>query len=156
MKVFFSNRSLSGWLTKRQIRWSIFSFVCLLGGSYLVGGHLGFLMFLSLPIAGICIARAVGGLRNWNNGHVTHRAFRMKKAPQIMSGWDYRPRDVIRRDAAVECEGAGIPRVARLRPSTPNENDNIWFNFKNPEAAVEEATTKTPLSDDARKGSTYD
>jgi hypothetical protein len=105
------------------------------------------------------LAKAIGALRNWNRVQVTHTApvmhnVRQDDVPQITSGWDYRPRDIIRRDKAFE---RGATRGAELaRPSTPNENDNVWFSFRNPEPTIEEATPKTPWSNDASAVSTYD
>jgi len=109
-----------------------------------------------LGLAVILIGGAVGAFLNWSRVEGTHIALRMKNAPQVMSGWDYRPRDVIRREAAFECGGPVTPTAVSSISSTLNENDNVWFNFTKPEPTVEEATTKAPLSSDACAVSRYD
>jgi hypothetical protein len=67
----------------------------------------------------------------------------MKNMPQITSGWEYRPRDVTRRNAALATHAeAETAEVVPSGSSAPNENDNFWFNFTNFEPTAEEATIK--------------
>ena len=70
--------------------------------------------------------------------HVTHTAPPVSEVTQITSDWDYRPRGEIRRKVALDCEREGTPDV--VGPSTPNENDDVWFNFTNAKPTVEKAT----------------
>ena len=154
MKIFFC--SLGSWLTNRQVARCSITLICLLAGTYFVGHHFGLLAIVVLGLAVILIGGAVGAFLNWSRVEGTHIALRMKNAPQVMSGWDYRPRDVIRREAAFECGGPVTPTAVSSISSTLNENDNVWFNFTKPEPTVEEATTKAPLSSDACAVSRYD
>jgi hypothetical protein len=52
--------------------------------------------------AGISIRAAINALLNWHNAERTQTAARKKNVPQITPGWDYRPREPVRRHAAVD------------------------------------------------------
>lgn len=129
-------------LTSRRVPWRIVSLISLLGTSYFVERRFGFLVFLLLAVASIFIGGAVViALRSRNRFQGTRTVFRMKNMPQITSGWDYRPRNVIRGDAAVTRNGGGeMAQDLSSNPATLNESDNVWFNFTNPETTLEEAT----------------
>jgi hypothetical protein len=129
-------------LTKRPVAWCIVSLASLLGTSYFLERRFGFLAFLLLAVVSIFIGGvAVIALRSRNRFQGTRTVFRMKNMPQITSGWDYRPRDVIRGDAAVTPSGgAEMVQNPSSSPATLNESDDVWFNFINPETTVEEAT----------------
>jgi hypothetical protein len=94
------------------------------------------------------LTRAVTALRNRNRVQITHTVFPMQNAPQITSGWDYRPRSAVRQTAAFDCRGQ---TAAVVGASTPKENDDTWFNFTNPEPTAEQAPITAPLSGDAHK-----
>jgi len=102
------------------------------------------------------LTRAVGPLRNRQSVQVTHSALSMHNEPEITSGWDYRPRRINRREAAFDRGGSGTPTTENSSPSTPNENDDVWFDFINPEPTAEQAPPSVPLSADARRVSRYD
>lgn len=129
-------------LTDRRVAWCIVSLISLLGISYFVERRFGLLAFLLLDVAGIFIGgAAVIALRSRNRFQGTRNVFRMKNLPQISSGWDYRPRNLIRGDAAITPnERGGKGAGPGLPPAMLNENDNVWFNFTNPETTLEEAT----------------
>jgi hypothetical protein len=93
------------------------------------------------------------------------RSTRIKKnAPQIKSGWDYRPRKAIRPYA--DANGAGAETSEVLRPERFAINNNVWlsedsleraaYTFMNHEPMVEAATAKAPLPDHESEVSTYD
>ena len=145
MKSLLQTVSWGAWLANRRVVWCVASLICLLGTSYLVGRHFGLPAFVLLGLAGIFIGRTVSALPNRNTFEETHTVLRIKNVPQETSGWDYRPRDVIRREAALERGGPGTPTAVSSISSTLNENDNVWFNFTNPEPTVEEATTKDAI-----------
>jgi len=155
MKRFFSNGRLSSWLTKRQIRWWIVSLGCFLGGIYLVGRHFGFLIFW-LAIASMAIGSAVTAYLNWNRVKGTRALLWIKKAPPMTATWDYRPRDITRRDAAFESEKTQPAGIVGSNSSGRNENGNVWFNFMSPEPTAEHKPSIARSSGDAGKISTYD
>jgi len=102
------------------------------------------------------LTRAVGPLRNRQSVQVTHSALSMHNEPEITSGWDYRPRRINRREAAFDRGGSGTSTAESSSPSTPNENDDVWFDFINREPTVEHTSSIGPLSGDARKLPEYD
>lgn len=151
MKRFFSNGGLSVWLTNRQIKWWIVSLGCLLGASYLVGRHFGFLFFLILATAGISIGSAVTAYLNWNRGKGTPAVLWMKNAPQITRTWNYRPKAINRRDASFESEGTGTVGIAGSSSSAPTENSDVWFDFITSEPKAKDAPSIAGPSEDAGK-----
>jgi hypothetical protein len=85
-----------------------------------------------LGIAGILVSRVAYALRNRSKIHVTHDVQIEKSVPQITSEWDYRPRNVILRDATVAPDRRAEPRKtydSSRRPSAPNQNADVWFSF---------------------------
>jgi hypothetical protein len=98
-----------------------------------------------LGIAGIllCVGARVAVFLNKSEVNETHSAFIEENVPRITTQWDYRPRK------------AGRARAALDRPSTETSdglssdpfgiNDNVRFDFENPEPTVEDATTKAPM-----------
>lgn len=129
-------------LINRRVAWCMVSLISLLGTSYFVERRFGFLVFLVLVVASIFIGGAVViALRSRNRFQGTRTVFRMKNIPQITSGWDYRPRNVILGGAAVTPNGGEeMAQDLNSSPATLDEDDNVWFNFTNPETTVEEAT----------------
>jgi hypothetical protein len=94
------------------------------------------------------LTRAVSALRKRNMVQVRDTALSVQNVQQITSGWDYRPRGVVRQESAFDCGEARNAEVTGA--STPKENDDVWFNFAGPEPA-EEPPIPAPLSDDARE-----
>jgi hypothetical protein len=148
MKISFPNWSLGVLLANKQLTWCIISLICLLVVSYLVGRYVGLLVILLLGIAGIVIVRAANARLNSNNSDRVEMAPSWNDAPQITTGWDYRPRRALRRCADVN-PAAETTEDPSSRHSAINEN--VWFNALDsavdPEPTVEEATEKSPLSD---------
>src|SRR5262249_56991678 len=81
MKIPFCNSWCRTWLAKKQIRWCIVSFVCLLCGTYLVGRHFSFLTFLILAFAIILTGRTAGGRPDRDRGEKKTSAGLEGKAP---------------------------------------------------------------------------
>jgi hypothetical protein len=156
MKISFLNCSLGAWLTKRQVAWCIVSLVYLLVGSYLVGRHFGLVVIVLLGIATILIAGAARAFLKWNKVDREQSGPAKEDLQQITLGWDYRPKGSFLGHTVVANTGAKAAEALSATPPTPNENDNVWFNFKNPEPTLEQAPTTAPLSGDARKVSRYD
>jgi hypothetical protein len=160
MKACFPKYSLGPLLAKRLGRcpvWLIVvCFLTVICGSYVLKNYFGLWVIVGLGIAGISVGGSAYVLLDLDKTNGTHRAPARKSMPQSTSGWAYRPKDATRRDAVVDRGGAlGVEAVDSGR-SSPKENDNVWFNFTNPEPPCEESTTKSPLQADVRKASAYD
>ena len=97
------------------------------------------------------LTRVAGTLRNRNKVQETDTGLSMHSVPQITSGWDYRPKDVIRRDAAFDTGQAGTADAVKSSASTPSQNGDAWFDFASLEPPTERVPTITPTSDDAGK-----
>jgi hypothetical protein len=95
------------------------------------------------------LTRAVSALRKRNMVQVRDTALSVQNVQQITSGWDYRPRGVVRQESAFDCGEARNAEVTGA--STPKENDDAWFNFASYEATAEQPPIPAPLSDDARE-----
>jgi hypothetical protein len=52
--------------------------------------------------AGISLRAAINALLNSHKAERTQTAARKRNVPQITPGWDYRPRESVRRHAAVD------------------------------------------------------
>jgi hypothetical protein len=114
-------------------------------GSYLLGNKFWLLTVAVLGIAGIllCLGAAAAIFLNKSEVNETPPAFIEENVPRITTQWDYRPRK------------AGRARAALDSPSTETSdglssdplgiNDNVRFDFENPEPPVEDATTKAPM-----------
>jgi hypothetical protein len=147
-----------GSLSNRRVAWCIVSLVCLLIGSYLVGGYLILLIVLLLSVAGIVIGSAVNARLSSNNSNQKEIAPIWEDTPQIPVGWDYRPRGAIRRRAHVD-----LPLNAVEDPSSSGSatNENVGFSAIDSsavdhEATVEQATEKGFVLGPADVVSTYD
>jgi hypothetical protein len=100
--------------------------------------------------SGAFLARVMCALRNWNRIDGAQSTL-IKNAPQIKSGWDYRPRKAIRRHTAVQRAETEIP--------ANDKNDSVrvddrWLEFgghtsvnvDDVEAMVEKTTMRASLS----------
>jgi hypothetical protein len=142
----------------RRATWCIISLICLLAGGYLVGSYVGLLVCLLIAFAGIVVARVGTPPLNSNNYDRVETASDWEDGPRVTTGWDYRPRGAIRRRVDVD-----LPAETANGPSSRLSavNENVWFNALDcsavaPEAIVENATEKAPLSDCADVLSVYD
>ena len=105
--------------------------------------------------AGISIRAAINASLKWRKAERVQTAARKKNMPQITPGWDYRPRVSVRPHAAAERASAETAENLSSSPSG-DANNVVWFDFINPDRAVEDAITKAPLSDRACEVSGYD
>jgi hypothetical protein len=94
--------------------------------------------------AGISIRPVINALLNWHKAERAQTAQRKKNMPQITSEWNYRPRQVIRRYAAIDSAGAKTSVVMIPEPSPTNQENDIWFSFVSLDPAVEDARGKAP------------
>jgi hypothetical protein len=106
--------------------------------------------------AGISIRAAINAVLNWRKAKGTPTAARRKNTPQFTPGWDYRPREPLRRRAAVDAARAETAKTLSSGPSAVDANNMIWFDLVDPDPTIEEAKTKPRLWDRAYAGSTYD
>jgi hypothetical protein len=106
--------------------------------------------------AGISIRAAMNALPNWRKAQQAQTAARKKNMPQITPGWDYRPRESVRRHAAVHAARAETVETLSSSPSAVDANNAVWFDFINPDRTGEDARTKAPLSGNGYAVSKYD
>ena len=150
MKISFPKYGPGELLTRKRLAPWIIAFVAIalfagVCGSYLLANKLWLLTIAVLGIAGILLlfgARAAIFL-NKSEVNETPSAPIEENVPRLTPQWDYRPTKARRARAALD------------RPSTETSdglnsdpfgiNDNVRFDFENPEPPVEDATTKTPM-----------
>ncbi|SRR6266404_918637 len=106
--------------------------------------------------AGISIRAAINSLLNRQKAERTKTADREKNVPQISPGWDYRPRNSVRRHTPVDAARAETAESLNSSPSAVDANNLVWLDFINPDPTIEEAKTKARLWNRAYAGSTYD
>jgi hypothetical protein len=106
--------------------------------------------------AGVSIRAAINALLNGYKAERTQIAHRKKNVPQITSGWDYRPREVIRRYAAVDAARTETAETLSSSPSAAAGNNAVWFDSIDTNPAAEDARKKAPLWGRAYAGPTYD
>lgn len=105
---------------------------------------------------GISIRAAINGLLNWHKAERTQTAARKKNVPQIMPGWDYRPKQSARRHAVADAARAETPETLTSTSTVAEAANMIWFDSINPNPAIGDARTKAPSRDRAYGGSMYD
>jgi len=99
---------------------------------------------------GVSIGAAIKALLNRHKAEPAQTESSEKDVAQMTSGWDYRPRKVMRQYAADDAT-AGTSAVVRPESPATNEggNDDMWFNFVERDPMPEDAIRKAPLSDRA-------
>jgi hypothetical protein len=150
MKISFPKYGIDELLTQKRLATCIISFVAIVFfagvfGSYLLGNKFWLLTVAVLGIAGILLllgARAAIFLSQ-SKIDETPSTLIEENAPRLTPQWDYRPTKARRARAVLD------------RPSTETSdglssdpfgiNDNVRFDFENPEPPVEDATTKGPM-----------
>jgi hypothetical protein len=106
--------------------------------------------------AGISIRAAINALLNGHKAERTQTAARKKNVPQITPGWDYRPREPVRRHAAADAARAETSGSLTSTAAAVEAGNMIRFDFINPNPAIGDARTKAPSQDRAYAGSGYD
>jgi uncharacterized membrane protein YeaQ/YmgE (transglycosylase-associated protein family) len=169
LKILFPKYASNTLLARKRgtpciISLLIIAFFAGLCGGYLLENNFSFLAIMMLGIAGILVAGTVSFLLNGTKVDGARGTRIKKNARQNKSGWDYRPRNMIRPYAGADSARAQTSEV--LSPESFAINNNVWLNngslecaartFMNLEAMVEDATTKAPLSDHKSTVSAYD
>jgi len=88
--------------------------------------------------AGISIRAAITALLNWRKVERTQTAARKGHVPQITPGWDYRPRQSVRRHAAVDLARAETVKTLSSSPAVVDASNVISFDCINPDPAIED------------------
>ena len=130
MKIFFPERRSGPLLTKlrggpRIIWFIIICFFFGLCGSYLLENHFGLPAIMLLGIFVILIGAVVIALLYWSKIGQGRCAPIKKSVPRIISEWQYRPKQAIRRFAVLESAGTEPSDV--LSPTPFAINNHIWF-----------------------------
>ena len=171
MKISFPKYRSDASATRERLALSIISSLIIglfagLCGSYFLENNFWLLAIALLGIAGVLLSLGGAGsaVLGWREVEETRSTRIRRYAPQITSGWDYRPRGAFRRFAAVHSAGAETADV--LSPEPFAINNNVWLNhdsleclahpFMNLDPTVEDATTKAPLWDHESAVSAYD
>jgi hypothetical protein len=150
MKISFPKYGPGELLTQKRLVTCIISFVALAVfagalGSYLVANKLWLLTIAVVGIAGIllCLGAAVAIFLNQNKLDEAPSAPIEEYVPRLTPQWDYRPRKPIRARAALD--SASTETSDGLSSDPLEMNDNVRFDFENPELTVGEATTKASM-----------
>jgi hypothetical protein len=105
---------------------------------------------------GMSIRAAINVLLNQNKVERAQTTARKRNLPQIAAGWDYRPRESVRRHAVVDAAQAETAETQSSSPSAVDANNVVWFDLINPDPVIEDARTKAPLRGRAYASSKYD
>jgi hypothetical protein len=150
MKISFPKYGPGELLTRKRLAPWIIAFVAIalfagVCGSYLLANRLWLLTIATLGIAGILLllgARAAIFL-NQREVNETPSTFIEENVSRISPQWDYRPTKARRARAALD--GPSTETSDGLSSDPFGINDNVRFDFENPEPTVEDATTKAPM-----------
>jgi len=150
MKISFPKYGPGELLTQKQFATCIISFVALAVfagalGSYLLGNKLWLLTIAVLGIVGIllCLGVVVAIFPNKSEVNETPITLIEESVPPLTPQWDYRPRKPIRARAALD--SASTETSDGLSSDPLGIDDNVRFDFENPELTVGEATTKASM-----------
>jgi uncharacterized membrane protein YeaQ/YmgE (transglycosylase-associated protein family) len=133
MKIFFPEPRSGPLLTKLRGAPRIISFIiiCLfagLVGSYLLDNHFGVLAIMVLGIVGILLGAPAYALLYWSKigqARCAPGAPLKRNLPRIKSVWDYRPKQAIRRYAAVHSAKTETSDV--LSPAPFAIDNHVWL-----------------------------
>ncbi len=150
MKISFPKYGPGELLTQKRLATCIISFVALAVfagalGSYLLGNKFWLLTIAVLGIAGIllCLGAAAAIFLNQSKVDEAPSAPIEENVPRFTPQWDYRPRKPIRARAALD--SASTETSDGLSSDPLGIDDNVRFDFENPELTVGEATTKASM-----------
>jgi hypothetical protein len=149
MKISFPKYGPRELLTQKNGATRIISFVVIVFfagvfGSYLLGNKFWLLTVAVLGIAGILLllgARAAIFL-NKSEVNETPSAPIEENVSRLTPQWDYRPR---KKRARAALDRPSTETSGGLSSDPFGINDNVRFDFENPEPTVEDATTKAPM-----------
>jgi hypothetical protein len=150
MKISFSKYGPGELLKRKRLATCIASFVALavfagVLGSYLLGNKWWLLTIAALGIAGILLCLGAGAAIFLNKSEVNEApsTFIEENVSRISPQWDYRPTKARRARAALD--GPRTETSDGLSSDPFGINDNVRFDFENPEPTVEDATTKASM-----------
>jgi hypothetical protein len=150
MKISFPKYGPGELLTQKRLATCIISFVALAVfagalGSYLLGNKFWLLTVPVLGIAGIllCLRAAASISLKQSKVDEAPSAPIEENVPSFTPQWDYRPRKSIRARAALD--SASTETSDGLSSDPLGIDDNVRFDFENPELTVGEATTKASM-----------
>jgi hypothetical protein len=150
MKISFPKYGPRELLTRQQGATRIISFVATaffagVWGSYLLTNKLWLLTIAVLGIAGtlLCLGVIVAIFLNQSEVNEAPSTFIEENVSRISPQWDYRPRKPIRARAALD--SASTETSDGLSSDPLGIDDNVRFDFENPELTVGEATTKASM-----------
>jgi hypothetical protein len=78
--------------------------------------------------AGISFRAAINALLNSHKAERTQTAARRRNVPQITPGWDYRPRESVRRHAAADVARAKTAETLSSSPAVVDASNVISFD----------------------------
>ena len=149
MKISFPKYGIDELLTQKRLATCIISFVALAVfagalGSYLFGNKFWLLTVAVLGIAGTLLLLGARAAISLNKSEVneTPSAPIEENVPRLTSQWDYRPR---KKRARATLDRPNTETPDGLSSDAFGINDNVRFDFENPEPTVEDATTKAPM-----------
>ena len=115
----------------------------------------GLLSITALGIAGVLLGRRISAPFNCDVVERRQAVSQKKNVPSMTPGWNYRPRQLNWRRAAVDRDGAETGQPPPSTPALLNETDNVSLEglecaadpFIYREPTVEEGTAKALLWD---------
>ena len=150
MKISFPKYDTGELLTRKRLAPWIIAFVAIalfagVCGSFLLGNKLWLLTIAVLGIAGILLylGAAVAIFLNQSVVNEPPSAPIEENVPRLTPQWDYQPRKAGRARAALD--SPSMETSDGLISDPFGINDNVRFDFENPEPTVEDATTKAPM-----------
>jgi len=150
MKISFPKYGPGELLTRKQAATRNVSFVAIVFfagvcGSYLLGNKWWLLTIAALGIAGILLCLGAAAAISLKQGSVDKApsAAIEENTPRITSQWDYRPKKPIRARGVLNSPGKETSDGLSSYPL--GIDDNVRFDFENPELTVGEATTKASV-----------
>jgi len=153
MKISFPRYGPGELLTRKQAATRTVSFVAIVFfagvcGSYLLGNKWWLLTIAALGIAGILLCLGAAAAISLKQSKVDEACSAPsapieENMPRLTDQWDYRPRKPIRARAALDSPSTETSDGLSSYPL--GIDDNVRFDFENPELTVGEATTKASV-----------
>jgi hypothetical protein len=150
MKISFPKYGTGELLTQKRLATCIIWFVAIVFlagvfGSYLLGNKFWLLTVAVPGIGGIlvCLGAAVAIFLNPSEINEAPSAPIEENVPRLTPQWDYRPTKARRARATLDHPSTETSDALSSDPF--GMNDNVRFDFENPEPTVEDATTKAPM-----------
>jgi hypothetical protein len=78
---------------------------------------------------GISIRAAINALMNWRKAERAQIAVRTKNVPPFTLGWDYRPKESVRRHTNFDAARAETAETLSRGPSGVDAKNVVWFRL---------------------------